>query len=314
MTDDAHSPADGTAPARPGSRRTRLLLFTLIPLFLLVSIAALWYLSQPQVTDVSGSAVEQAIADLQSDGFTIGEITYDEEADGLQGTVASQDPNAGKRVKAGTAVSLIVAGPPPVPAPDVTGIDLTQAQSALEAIGLVLGAVTESYHESVPAGLVISQDPEADLDASKGSKIAIVVSMGPEPVAVPSIVGAQQPEAVASLEALRFTVTIVSQDNAAPQGTVLDQSPAGGEMMVPGTAITLTVSTGVDLVRVPRAQDFQADGNYDGDDWGRVLDDIESSIEAGFRRAGLTANVEFLNAWEAGDNYRQNPKPGSMVP
>lgn len=308
---DTHPSPDEDASPNPRSRKTLFLLIGLAALLIFAAAGVTWYLSQPRVTDVSGKTTGQAITSLEADGFVLGEITYDEDAEGAQGSVTSQEPEAGKRVKAGTVVRLTIAGPSPVPAPDVTGIDATQAGAALEAAGLVLGPVTESYHESVPAGLVISQDHEAGVDAPKGSKVAIVVSMGPEPVAIPSVAGAQEADAVGAIEAAGFTVTVVAQDNAAAKGTVLDQSPAGGAMMVPGTAVTLTISTGVDLVRVPDADDFR--GSYNGDDWNQVLMSHEAAIEAGFRRAGLTAVVEFLNAWEAGDDIRQDPKPGSMV-
>lgn len=309
---DTHPSPDEVASANPRSRKTLFLLIGLAALLMFAAAGVTWYLSQPQVTDVSGKTKEQAITSLESDGFVVGEITYDENAEGAQGSVASQEPEAGKRVKAGTMVVLTIAGPPPVPAPDVTGKDATEAGAVLEAAGLVLGPVTESYHESVLAGLVISQDREAGVDAPRGSKVAIVVSKGPEPVAIPSVAGAQEADAVGALEAAGFTVTVVAQDNAAAKGTVLDQSPAAGALMVPGTAVTLTVSTGVDLVRVPNALDFR--GSYHGDDFTQVLESHKRAIEVGFRNAGLVADVEFTNGWDDGPETRQSPKAGSMVP
>lgn len=51
----------------------------------------------------------------------------------------------------------------------------------------------------------------------------------------------------------------------------------------PGTTIAITVSTGVDLVRVPSYRAFK--GSYNGNDWGKVLASIEAAIKAGFKRA-----------------------------
>jgi len=65
-----------------------------------------------------------------------------------------------------------------VTVPDVTGLSQADAEAALVAMGLVLGAVTEANSDSVALGLTISQDPSAGSDVLSGSAVAIVVSLG----------------------------------------------------------------------------------------------------------------------------------------
>ena len=108
------------------------------------------------VPDVKGMTVDQAEGALKGAGFTLGTVTYDENATGAAGAVVLQDPSADKRAKSGTAVALTVAGFPPVATPDLSGLDKDKAEVALVATGLTLGAVTESYDASVAAGIVAS--------------------------------------------------------------------------------------------------------------------------------------------------------------
>jgi beta-lactam-binding protein with PASTA domain len=80
---------------------------------------------------------------------------------------------------------------------------------------------------------------------------------------------------------------------------------------VPGIKVTLTVSTGIDMVKVPSWRSFK--GSYTGNDWGKTLESMETAIKAGFNRVGLIADVEFLNAWVDGETAHQSPKAGSRA-
>jgi beta-lactam-binding protein with PASTA domain len=262
------------------------------------------------VPDVKGKTVSQAEKMLVGAGFKVGIVGYDQKATGRAGLIISQTPKGGGRSKDGVSVSLIIAGPPPVPTPALVGMDRAKAEVTLKGIGLTLGAVTESYDASLPAGAVAKQVPVPGTDVDKGSAVAIVLSRGPKPVPVPSAVGRTQAEATSLLASADFQVTVTSISNAAAKGTVVSQTPSSGEAQ-PGTAVVINVSTGVDLVLVPSWRDFPS--SYNGDDWARTLDSIQASVEAGFKRAGLVAHIEFVNA-NAGDSDYQSPKSGSRVP
>lgn len=63
-------------------------------------------------------------------------------------------------------------------------IDMTQAAAelAITNAGLTVGTVTEQYSDAVAMGRVISQDPAAGSRVAPGSAVALVVSMGAQPV------------------------------------------------------------------------------------------------------------------------------------
>jgi penicillin-binding protein 1A len=66
-----------------------------------------------------------------------------------------------------------------------------------------------------------------------------------QPLVVPSVVGLDQEEAVSMLEGAGFHVDVAQKRSAQPAGTVVDQSPAGGEEALMASTVTITVSSGI---------------------------------------------------------------------
>jgi len=155
-----------------------------------------------------------------------------------EGAVISVDPEVGTEVKPDTAVLLVISrGAEPVAVPNVVGKPLAEAKAALTEARLT-NEVTEKFDETVPAGVVISQDP-ASGTADKRSVVALVVSKGPPLVEVPGVVGKSVGEAQTILTAAGF-LNVLSQLPGGP-GMVLNQSPGGGEKAPKGATITLYV-------------------------------------------------------------------------
>ncbi len=109
-------------------------------------------------------------------------------------TVLAQDPPAGQSVPAGTKINLTVAvGPSAVPVPDLRNLTLGDAANALAAAGLKLGASTEAYDPTVPAGSIISQDPGPGVQLAPGFAVDYTISKGPEPTPSPTPVPTPTP-------------------------------------------------------------------------------------------------------------------------
>ncbi|HPU97929.1 MAG TPA: PASTA domain-containing protein, partial [Candidatus Hydrogenedentes bacterium] len=96
------------------------------------------------------------------------------------------------------------------------------------------------------AGNVVSQSPEGGALVQPGTDVDLVVSSGPCPVAVPDVTGMMQSEAEQSIVSAGLAVGEVTQacSDTVPAGNVASQSPEGGAMVQPGTAVDLVVSTG----------------------------------------------------------------------
>ena len=80
---------------------------------------------------------------------------------------------------------------------------------------------------------------------AQGSAINLVISSGPEMVAVPNVEGLTQAVAAAAITAAKLTVGTVTQqtsDTVAP-GKVISQDPASGGSVVQGSPINLVISS-----------------------------------------------------------------------
>jgi Neuraminidase (sialidase) len=80
-------------------------------------------------------------------------------------------------------VSLVVSKGPDavnVTVPNVVNQTQAAAQSAITGAGLTVGAVTQQFSSTVPAGQVISQNPAAGASVASGAAVSLVVSKGPE--------------------------------------------------------------------------------------------------------------------------------------
>ena len=137
------------------------------------------------VPDVVGALLADAESAITSVDLTVGEVSYAYSDDVDAGHVISQEPLAGVEVPSGSAVDLVVSlgvEPPPVTVPYVVNLPQADAEAAIEAVvGLTVGTVSTSYHDTVPDGLVISQDPAGNESVPFGSSVNIVVSLGPPP-------------------------------------------------------------------------------------------------------------------------------------
>ena len=176
------------------------------------------------------------------------------------GIVIRTDPPEGSQLRSGSTVTFIVSsGPPPVPLPDIVGLKVSSARLALTEAGFIVGEEIPEYSASIPEGTVtgISVPEQPNLkpgtEVVKGTTIDIVVSQGPTPREVPSLIGLTVENATALLDSLGLKLnradTQFSPDVLA--GAIAAQSPAAGELLSPGKAVTVSISRGPDLVAFP---------------------------------------------------------------
>jgi beta-lactam-binding protein with PASTA domain len=94
--------------------------------------------------------------------------------------------------------------------PNVVGLTQANAEAAIVAAGLVVGTVTTAYDALVLAGNVISQNPAGGGSAQPGTAVDLVVSLGVQPVGVPSVVGLSQANAEAAIVTAGLVVGTVT--------------------------------------------------------------------------------------------------------
>jgi len=199
----------------------------------------------PDLVGVAEPNLKQLLADSW---LSEGARTYENSDKVAPGLVISQNPLPGTKVMTNTEIAAVVSiGPRLVRVPDVWWATEAEAASKLTGELLVKGAVSTSVSFSVPAGRVVSQDPAAETMVPEGSAVNIVLSVAPDSVKVPDVVGLTQVDAEDLLGAallVRGTLTYEYSDTVAA-GVVISQNPAAAATATPGSAVALVISSGL---------------------------------------------------------------------
>ncbi|HWH20236.1 MAG TPA: PASTA domain-containing protein [Solirubrobacterales bacterium] len=160
---------------------------------------------------------------------------------------------------------------PSTAVPSVEGRSLQRAEEILEQRGFTVNQPPKQVHRMTEAGTVLEQDPlpsppagEAEencsfltLFCSKPS-VTLTISIGPGEGAVPRVNGLSQGEATKKLEAAEFEVATekINSQNV-EEGDVVKTEPGGGSIATHGSTVTIFISTGPKLVKVPVLVDKQ---------------------------------------------------------
>lgn len=142
---------------------------------------------------------------------------------------------------------LLTRGDDGVVVPDIIGMPTDEAVEALGDVGLVADTVLV-VRDDASSGTVVGQHPGAGASVEPGAAIRLEVTRADaDPsagqVVVPNLIGLTQADAVATLSDLGLAVDTepVDPGGAAP-GTVVDQDPAQGTALGPGSHVRLQVA------------------------------------------------------------------------
>jgi len=196
----------------------------------------------PTVPDVAGLSAADATAALVEAGFSVAE-TAESSDDVAEGVAIGTDPAAGSQTAAGSTVTLSIStGPSTVEVPDVTGQPVDDAVAELEGVGFTT-SIEEQASDDVEEGIVISTNPRGGTEVAPASEVVVVVSTGPDDVEVPDFVGMTVDEANAAAEAVGLEpIFVEDSDDPDPEGLVVEQDPAAGELVPAGSEVTLQLS------------------------------------------------------------------------
>ena len=129
---------------------------------------------QLPVPEVVGVQLVQATDLLGASGFGFQVDTVESEEP--RGEVVSSDPGVGSMVTVPSQISLEVsAGPPPIPMPQLVGMDEEDARSALDSLGLEVGDIEERFRFGLDQGKVVEQEPAPGVTVDVGSSVRLVV-------------------------------------------------------------------------------------------------------------------------------------------
>ncbi len=188
-----------------------------------------------------------------------------------------------------------------VTVPDVVGYTEQDARDSLREAGLKVGRIKLEKSNTVPEGMIISQDPKADTQVQPGSVVNLTISSKEETVNVPSLKGLTAAEAEQQLAAYGL-VGAAKQDysDTIEAGKVCDQDPAVNSQVAVGSTVTYTVSTGKkpEIVSVPNVRGMG-----------------EGAAAAALQNRGLSVSIDYESSTSAnqGEVIRQSISAGTEV-
>ncbi len=299
---DAHEPYRAT---RSGMRPP---VYVWIALLVLAALAGYFLFSRGTLfgpptpvalVNVSGRTVADAEKALDAVGLDYTVLPVPSETI-PKDRVVRQDPAPPRKLPPRSVVRLYVStGLPSVGLIDLRHYSRDDAERYLHDAKLV-PVVALRYDAAVPKGVVMTQNPLPNTQVPIRSKVALVVSEGPKPVAVPDLVTRLLNDATAELanRGLRLEIAdrVPSDDIAAD--TVTSQNPPPGSQVDPGSIVTVVVSAGAQLFAIPDVR-------------GRNVTDASGALQA----AGLAPRYAYVvdGSVPIGTVLEEDPAPGTRV-
>ena len=233
-----------------------------------------------QVPDLIGMSEEQARAEIGNAGLAVGAVTSRADPDGRKDEVLEQDPNRDQFVDPGSEIDLVVSsGKPLVDVPYVIGQNRQQARATLTADPQNFEVRMQERDSDEPAGQVLETDPAPGTEVPVGSTVTVFYSDGPEEV--PDVVGLQQEEAESRLRAAGFEPDVVeSTETTEPKGTVIRQSPQGGQEASDGSTVTIVVSAYEEPTEEPSPTESESPSETPGPPTELPSEDEDASLPA----------------------------------
>ncbi|MDE5873908.1 MAG: PASTA domain-containing protein, partial [Lachnospiraceae bacterium] len=136
------------------------------------------------VPNVVGYTDEQAVKVLTEGGNFEVAHAYNYSDDVEEDRVIEQEPKAGTKAPKGTKITITISNGSQikeVSAPNLQGMNESQAKNTLTGMKLVVGTIKHEYSDTVPEGQVIRQEITSGTTLKEGDTIGFTISDGPEP-------------------------------------------------------------------------------------------------------------------------------------
>jgi eukaryotic-like serine/threonine-protein kinase len=211
----------------------------------------------------------------------------------------------------GAVLGILLSRNTSTTVPSVEGRSLQRAEEILEQRGFTVNQPPIQVERQIEAGTVLEQDPLPSPPGAKADEncsfltlfcskpaVTLTVSIGPGEGVVPGVANLSREEATKKLEGAEFEVAVENVNSSSvEEGHVIHSEPSAGKTATHGSTVTIFVSTGPKLVKVP------------------VLTGSQRSVAVQqIRGRGLVAEVgeEESNA-PVGQVLRQSPNAGQEM-
>ncbi|MHA6251343.1 Stk1 family PASTA domain-containing Ser/Thr kinase [Oceanobacillus sp. CAU 1775] len=269
--DDKKKPKD-KSKKKKGKKKKWLIILSALFILVVAGVIALFLipgLLQPddiELPDFVEWEYEEAKEALEELNLLVEqELDYSDEIP--EGHVIEMKPRAGRTVKEGSIVTLLVSeGKELITMEDYVGEDFEQVFEELEELGFVDILPLEKYSDE-PAGQIITQiqpSPGSEVVPSE-EKVILEVSMGIEPVSLNNLTGMTEKQAREYLENNNLEMKLHHEHSSnVEEGRVIRQSPDSGTQLEVGDTVDVYISLGPEEIP-PRTFEVTYNVNYTGD-------------------------------------------------
>ena len=184
--------------------------------------------------------------------------------------------------------------------PNVVGKTFEDASAMLQKAGFPAQQGETRFHRTIPANVVLQEDPPAGSRQKRGTTVVLALSGGQRSAEVPVVTNMSQQQARIAIENTGLTMgTATEQLSDLPRGLVVASNPpAGTKIELPGS-VDIVLSKGPATIQVP-------------DLYGRSIGEARSMIEQlGLRIAGISRDTSSLQPENT--VIRQLPEAGRNV-
>ena len=224
---------------------------------------------------------------LQIEGFVLEPPRYEYDSLYEKGQIIHQSPDPGQKVQTGTSISITISlgeMPKVKTMENLVGQERTVAENFLTGQGLLYLCMEEAS-DTVAAGMVTRTEPAHGEELTDGQTVKLYISTGPTitEIQLPDVVkqNVATAEGLLNMQGIQLNIEKKEEDSLEiDAGCIIRMEPAGGSTVKTGDTVTLYVSTGPKIVKMP---------NVEGKD-------IEAALEmldyAGFTDIDYTTYVD----------------------
>ena len=200
-----------------------------------------------QLPDVSGMDAVEATTLLESRGLVVTQAQAESEeiesGKAISWVVPEQTGlKPGDEVLKGTAIQLLVStGPALREVPSIIGLTLDQAKELLDPLRLDLLETPPSYSNAAAEGLIGAQSPPPGEKVARDSGVAFSISLGPDLVELPNIIGNNYSIVEPRLKEAGFVIGEVKgrKQNRLQKALIVGQEVANGDLVARGSTVDL---------------------------------------------------------------------------
>jgi serine/threonine-protein kinase len=200
-----------------------------------------------QLPDVSGMDAQEATTLLESRGLVVTQTQAESEeiesGKAISWVVPEQTGlKPGDEVLKGTTVQLLIStGPALREVPSIIGLTLDQAKEVLDPLRLDLVETPPSYSNAAAEGLIGAQSPPPGEKVARDTGIAFSISLGPDLVELPNIIGNNYSIVEPRLKEAGFVVGTVTgrKQNRLQKALIVGQEVANGDLVARGSTVDL---------------------------------------------------------------------------